>query len=211
MLRYDFRGHGGSDVPAGAYSLDRFGRDVVELLDDLGIQKVTFLGLSFGGFVAQWFGVYAPERLERLVLSNTSPYLGPPSNWDQQINATLSVTDMSAIAEFFPATGSRRACSMKPTKSSHRSARTCSRSTPRASPGTYAAIRDADMRRTIQLIPSPTLVIAGAHRSRHHPRAWPAAAETIPGAHFVLLPGQAPLNIELPEAFLAAVFTFLED
>src|SRR5689334_14433804 len=51
VLRYDFRGHGGSDAPAGAYSLDRLGRDVLELLDVLGLARVHFLGLSLGGFV----------------------------------------------------------------------------------------------------------------------------------------------------------------
>jgi 3-oxoadipate enol-lactonase len=33
VLRYDSRGHGDSDAPAGAYSMDRLGRDAVELLD----------------------------------------------------------------------------------------------------------------------------------------------------------------------------------
>ncbi|WP_328698712.1 alpha/beta fold hydrolase, partial [Cellulomonas citrea] len=37
VLRYDTRGHGGSDAPVGAYSADRLGRDVLELLDGLGI------------------------------------------------------------------------------------------------------------------------------------------------------------------------------
>ncbi|TKB87564.1 MAG: alpha/beta fold hydrolase, partial [Mesorhizobium sp.] len=69
VLRYDFRGHGGSGVPAGAYSLDRLGRDVIELLDALGIERVHFLGLSLGGFVGQWLGIHAPERIERLILS----------------------------------------------------------------------------------------------------------------------------------------------
>jgi len=62
VLRYDFRGHGGSSAPVGAYSLDRLGRDVIELLDALGLGRVHFLGLSLGGFVGQWLGIHAPER-----------------------------------------------------------------------------------------------------------------------------------------------------
>ena len=77
VLRYDLRGHGGSDVPVGAYSFDRLGRDVVELLDALGIDAVTFCGLSLGGFIGQWLGIHVPERIETLILANTSPYLGP--------------------------------------------------------------------------------------------------------------------------------------
>src|ERR1700738_1471236 len=44
-LRYDTRGHGASGVPTGAYSLDRLGRDVVELLDALQLSRVHFCGL----------------------------------------------------------------------------------------------------------------------------------------------------------------------
>src|SRR5262245_61323602 len=71
VLRYDLRGHGESDTPVGAYSLDRLGRDVVELLDALGLQRVHVLGLSLGGFIAQWLAIHVPERVDRLVLSNT--------------------------------------------------------------------------------------------------------------------------------------------
>ncbi|MFG1279814.1 alpha/beta fold hydrolase [Xanthobacter autotrophicus] len=51
VLRYDSRGHGRSDAPPGACSLDRLGRDAVELLDALGLGKVNFLGRSEGCMV----------------------------------------------------------------------------------------------------------------------------------------------------------------
>ena len=72
VLRYDLRGHGDSDAPAGDYSMDRLGRDVLELLDAVGVLRAHFLGLSLGGFVGQWLGIHAPERIGRLILSNTS-------------------------------------------------------------------------------------------------------------------------------------------
>src|SRR6201991_3692271 len=75
LLRYDARGHGDSAVPSGPYSLDRLGRDVVELLDARGLQRVHVLGLSLGGIVAQWLGIHVPERVDRLVFSNTGQAL----------------------------------------------------------------------------------------------------------------------------------------
>jgi pimeloyl-ACP methyl ester carboxylesterase len=69
VLRYDSRGHGNSDVPAGPYSVDRLGRDAVELLDALKIGRAHFLGLSLGGMVGQWLGIHAPERIDRLILA----------------------------------------------------------------------------------------------------------------------------------------------
>jgi 3-oxoadipate enol-lactonase len=101
VLRYDTRGHGASDAPAGAYSLDRLGRDVLELLDALGIETIRFCGLSFGGLIGQWLGVQAPERIERLILANTSPFLGPAEQWDQQISAVVAAKDLRPIADSF--------------------------------------------------------------------------------------------------------------
>ena len=56
VLRYDTRGHGGTDAPEGPYSIELFVDDVVALLDDLGIDKVHFVGLSMGGPVTASFG-----------------------------------------------------------------------------------------------------------------------------------------------------------
>ena len=101
VLRYDTRGHGASGVPAGAYSMDRLGRDVIELLDGLDIPRAHFLGLSLGGFIGQWLGVHAPDRIDRLILANTSAYLGPAPQWDARIAATLEAPDMTDTTDMF--------------------------------------------------------------------------------------------------------------
>jgi 3-oxoadipate enol-lactonase len=62
VLRFDTRGHGGSDVPLGAYSFDRLGRDVSELLYALKINRVHFCGLSLGGIIGQWLAVHTPRK-----------------------------------------------------------------------------------------------------------------------------------------------------
>src|ERR1700746_2306731 len=74
LVRYDRRGHGKSAVPPGPYSMERLGRDVLAVLDALGVAKTNWCGLSMGGMVGQWLGAHAPERVERLVLTNTSSY-----------------------------------------------------------------------------------------------------------------------------------------
>src|SRR3989440_3009690 len=87
VIRYDRRGHGKSGVPAGPYSMERFGRDVLAILDDLNIEKVHWCGLSMGGMVGQWLGANAPERLGKIILSNTSCYYPDPTNWLNRITA----------------------------------------------------------------------------------------------------------------------------
>src|SRR5438105_15208003 len=69
----------------GYYSVDRLGRDMIELLNALNIGRAHFCGLSLGGIVGQWLGIHAPERIDRLILCNTASFLGPAEQWDNRI------------------------------------------------------------------------------------------------------------------------------
>ena len=72
VLRYDMRGHGRSAAPDGAYTLEMLAEDVVALLDALDIDAVHFVGLSIGGMIGQGFALSHADRLESLVLCDTS-------------------------------------------------------------------------------------------------------------------------------------------
>src|SRR5258707_2900633 len=80
VIRYDRRGHGKSNVPPGPYSMDRFGRDVLAILDDLNIEEVHWCGLSMGGMVGQWLGCNAPERVGQIGFTNTYCYYHDQTN-----------------------------------------------------------------------------------------------------------------------------------
>lgn len=211
VLRYDTRGHGASDAPAGAYSIDRFGRDVIELLDALGLQRVHFLGLSLGGFIGQWLGIHAPERIDRLILSNTSSRLGPPELFDQRIAELAQAADMTETAEmfmnnWFPA---RMIEARLPAVDAFR---TMARHTsPQGLAGSFAAVRDADLRRTVALITAPTLVIAGEYDMVTAASHGEAIAAAIPGARYVSLPTVHMPNVETAPAFIGEVREFLSD
>jgi 3-oxoadipate enol-lactonase len=104
LVRYDRRGHGKSGVPKGPYSMERLGRDVLAVLDGLGIEKINWCGLSMGGMVGQWLGANAPDRVDKLILSNTACYYPAtplPSNEfirDHVPGAKLAVLDTAHIA-----------------------------------------------------------------------------------------------------------------
>mgnify|MGYP003338133346 FL=1 len=85
VVRYDRRGHGQSGVPKGPYTVDDFGRDALAIMDGLGLKKVNWCGLSMGGMVGQWLGANAPERIERLVMSNTHSYYADKKVWDERM------------------------------------------------------------------------------------------------------------------------------
>lgn len=209
VLRYDTRGHGASSVPAGPYSLDRFGRDVIELLDALDIEHVHFLGLSLGGIIGQWLGVHAPDRIDRLILSNTSPYLGPAGQWDQLIASTQQASDMSEFASmflnnWFPA---HMLEAQDPVTEDFR--RMVLATDPQGLSGAYAAIRDMDLRRIIALVECPTLVIAGQYDNVTALAHGEQIAATIPGSTLQVLSSVHLPNIELPTEFMDTVITFL--
>ena len=209
VLRYDTRGHGSSDAPTGAYSLDRLGRDVLELLDHLGLDRVHFCGLSLGGFVGQWLGVYAPERIERLVLSNTSPYLGPAPQWDELIRRTLAAPDVSERAEMFLGNWFPRAMRETDPAVIEAFREMILATRPEGLAGCFAVVRDSDLRRTIALIERPTLVIGGRDDTVTLESHSEAIAQTIPGAELRMFPGVHMLNVERRDDFLATVIGFL--
>jgi 3-oxoadipate enol-lactonase len=209
VLRYDLRGHGASDVPAGAYSFDRLGRDVVELLDALGIDTVAFCGLSLGGLVGQWLGVHVPERIERLVLSNTSSFLGPAGPWDEQINAVLGASDMAATADTFLSNWFPYDMLTRAEDRVARFRADLLKLDPRGLAGCLAAVRDADMRRTIRLISAPTLVIVGEHDPVTLPEHGELIATTIPNARLLRLPSAHLSNVEYADEFSTALSAFL--
>ena len=98
VLRYDHRGHGGSPAPPGPYTVDELAGDVLALLDELGIESVTFVGLSLGGAVGMTLALRAPERIERLALCCTSRQFGPPETWAERA-ATVRAEGVEAVAD----------------------------------------------------------------------------------------------------------------
>lgn len=210
ILRYDPRGHGASDVPEGNYSLDRLGRDVLQLLDALKVEKAHFAGVSLGGMTGLWLGYRAPVRFHSLTLANTSAYMGPPAGWAERI-ATVLKNGMEPMVEpvierWFTA-GFRRDNGQE----IERVAAMLKSTSPVGYAGCSAAIRDMDLRRTAALIEVPTLVIAGLQDPATPPEYAEFLAHNIAGAKLVSLDAAHLSNVELPDQFNAALSDFLED
>jgi 3-oxoadipate enol-lactonase len=208
VIRYDRRGHGKSDVPPAPYSMERFGRDVLAILDDLDVERVHWCGLSMGGMVGQWLGAKAPQRFGKIILANTACYYPDPTNWLNRIKAVkqgglASVAD-TVVAGWLTAEFRER----EPQITANLKAMLL------ASPvqGYLAcceALSTLDQRDLLPEIRSPTLVIAG----RHDPATPVAAGEfirgRIPGASMTILDAAHISNVEQPHAFTEAVIGFL--
>ncbi|MDE8652017.1 3-oxoadipate enol-lactonase [Novosphingobium album (ex Liu et al. 2023)] len=208
VLRYDTRGHGASDVPTGAYGLDRLGRDAIELLDGLGLARVHFCGLSLGGMTGQWLGVQAPERVERLVLANTAAFMGPPASWQARIQTVLregmaAITGAVLERWFTPEFLSTRPQARAEVE------RQLLATDPAGYAGCCAAIRDMDMRPLIGLVRNPALVIGGLRDPATPPAQSAFIRQAIAGARGVDLEAAHLSNIECPGEFTEAVLGFL--
>jgi pimeloyl-ACP methyl ester carboxylesterase len=68
----DLRGYNRSDKPSGVrnYAVETLAADVEQLIDALGADRATIVGHDWGGFVAWWFAMLHPSRLERLCVMN---------------------------------------------------------------------------------------------------------------------------------------------
>src|SRR2546422_549875 len=88
VLRYDTRGHGGSDAPAGPYTLDELAEDARALLGALGISTTHWVGLSMGGMIGQTLALEAPELFASLVLCDTTSRVPPEAKpqWEERIH-----------------------------------------------------------------------------------------------------------------------------
>lgn len=207
VLRYDTRGHGASDVPAGDYTMDQLGQDVLGLLDALKVSQAAFCGLSMGGAIGQWLALNAPQRLSALVLANTAPKFGTPDLWDARRKSVLE-GGMAAVAD----TGMQRFFSAdNQFSSSAQSTRAVLLGTdPKGYAACCAVLRDADFRSELARISIPTLVI-GSDRDPSTP--WEGngsvLAKEIPGAQTVRLNTAHLSNLEQPRSFTTALLNFL--
>ena len=85
IIRYDTRGHGESDAPAGPYTIEMLGLDAIAVLDAAGVERAHICGLSLGGLTAMWLGVNQPERVQSVVLSSTAARIGNAMMWEERI------------------------------------------------------------------------------------------------------------------------------
>ncbi len=98
VVRYDTRGHGLSDCPPPPYAMDHLIDDALAIIESLGLQNVTFIGLSIGGLIGQGLAARRPDLLKALVLMDTAARIGSSDLWNERI-AQLCAGGMEGIAD----------------------------------------------------------------------------------------------------------------
>src|SRR5881396_2566965 len=211
VLRYDTRGHGGSDAPAGPYTLDELAEDARALLGALGISTTHWVGLSMGGMIGQTLALKAPELFASLVLCDTTSRVPPEAKplWDERVH-TAEAKGMEPLVEgtlgrWFTAPFKDRGGSVV------ESVRAMIRSTnPAGYIGCCQAIAGLNLTDRIGAIKIPTLIIVGEDDQGTPVAASKVMNEQIKGSQLVVLKSAAHLsNMEQPEAFTNALTGFL--
>jgi 3-oxoadipate enol-lactonase len=200
VITMDTRGHGGSPVPDGPYTVEELADDVLETLDDLGVVRAAFAGLSLGGAMSQAIALQAPDRVASLALLCTSARF---ANLDvftgRAATARAEGTDAIAdgvVARWFTADIDDATIAYM---------RAMIAATPAEG---YASCCEAiaawDSRADLGRIAAPTLVISGAEDPATPPDHGKALADGIPGARFEVVPDAAHLaSYQRPEIVTA--------
>lgn len=208
VLRYDTRGLGASEVTPGPYTMEQLGLDVIGLLDGLAIERVRFCGLSMGGMIGIWLGAYAPERLEKLALCNTSPHIGTAETWNSRI-ASIRQDGMAAVVDatlarwFRAETVAQHPERVAPIREMLRTA------SPEGYIANSAAVRDTDLYAALSRIQTPTLVIAGSDDASASPDAGRKLMEQIPDARLEVLQAAHLSNVDAAPAFTETLLQFM--
>jgi 3-oxoadipate enol-lactonase len=192
VVRYDLRGHGGSETVPGRCTMADLAADVLALLDDLGVQRFSYAGVSIGGAIGQQLALAAPDRLDRLALLATAAQFADPPSWAvraQQVRrqGTEFLVPSRTGTWFTPGFAEREPAEAERLL-------TMLRKTPAEG---YAAcceaIGDFDVRNRLGEITSPTLVVAGAEDPATTVEMVRLIADGIPDARFLVVPDAAHL------------------
>ncbi len=221
VVTFDHRGHGESGKPddASAYSLDRLVADTVQVAAALGFDRFRLLGHSMGGMVARRVALSNPERVDALVLMDTSS--GPPSGIDlamvdlaADLALTRGMAELERMLEAYDPLGTpahQRVLAGRPGYQEF-----CDHKWASLSPVMWASlvraiVGQADELQRLRAVRCPTLVIVGDQDEPFLVSSC-VMADAIAGARLVVVPdaGHSP-QFENPAAWFAAVDGFLRE
>jgi len=211
VIRYDTRGHGGTAVPPGPYTLDQLAADAGAVLDALGIGMTHWCGLSMGGMIGQTLALRRPSLFATLSLCDTSSRIPAEAKplWADRIK-TAHDKGMDPLVE--PTLGRWLTAPFRRTRPDVvEGVAAMIRSTPPAGyAGCCHAISALDLTEGIGAISVPTLVLVGEEDQGTPVAASKVMHERIKGSELVILPRAAHLsNLEQPVLFNTALTGFL--
>jgi 3-oxoadipate enol-lactonase len=210
VIRYDSRGHGGSDAPKGDYSLEMLGDDAVGMMDALNIRKVHYGGLSLGGMTAIGMAINHPDRLHSAICCDargtaTAEFV---EGWKERIK-NVREKGMEVLVE--PTVSRWLTKAFYENKTSTDPLRTLIRNTPvDGYCGSAVALQGLNYGPRLGNIKVPMLYLTGAQDGGAPPAVMREMAEQTSGAQFVEIPNAGHIStVEQPKAVADAIDKFI--
>jgi 3-oxoadipate enol-lactonase len=198
VVRYEF---------AGRATIADLAGDALALLDEDGVERASWCGLSLGGMVGMWLAANAPARIDRLVLACTAARVPSPEAYSER---ALLVRE-HGIEPVADVAVSRWFTSSAPPELRRRFRERLVATDVEAYARLCEAVAAWDFRDALPRVAAPTLVLAGAADEATPAAVTGLLAERIPGARHQVLEGAPHLaNVECPAAFTAAALAHLE-
>lgn len=206
VITFDHRGHGESEAPDGPYAIEDLGGDVVDLLNELLIERASYVGISLGGAVGLWLAENAPDRFHRFALLCPPAYPSAGAQmWTDraaQVRAegTQSIVDATLARWFLPEyKGDIEPVRQQLLTTSDEGYAAC-----------CEALGSMDLRPALGDITAPVLLVTAESDASIPPETVVPLAAAIPGAHLEILPDAAHLvSYSHPEVINSLLLTHL--
>lgn len=209
IVCYDTRGHGNSSAPKGAYTIEQLGNDVINLLDHLDIQTAIFCGISLGGLTGQWLAIHHPQRFKKMIISNTAAKIGQEQAWSERAQLVreqgLAAVAASAASRWFT-----ESFIQSHSKLVSKLSNELATSNPEGYASCCDALAKADLSAQIQSISIPVLVITGTQDPITTTKDAQFIVNNIRNSALFEIEASHISNIEQPEAFNHAVYSFVQ-
>jgi len=203
VVRFDMRGHGGSDAPCTDYTVDQLTDDAQAVIQAAKLKTYDYWGISLGGMVGMSLGARQPAGLRKLVLSNTAAEFDP-AVWPARI-AAVREGGMSGIVDavlgrfYTPEFLAANSMALK------RMRNTVLSQSPDGYIGCCAAIRDMNIKPQLDKIQVPALIVAGELDQSTPPSRANDLAGWIKGSRVTSLPSAHIPVTEMPQDYYRAV------
>jgi 3-oxoadipate enol-lactonase len=213
ILRYDLRGHGGSEATPGPYSMKLLVEDLKALLDSLSVRTTSLVGLGLGGAIAQAFAIEHADKVENLVpcCCRARMVMDFAQLW-HKLRGTVQEQGLEAIVE-----PTVQRWFSDEFKAAHpevlEKIRTMIRGTTfDGYMGVTAAFLGLDVEERLPRIQARTLYVSGAEdKLGGPPELMAGLAAKVKGARHVSVPKAAHIaNIQNPEGFNRVLGDFLQ-
>ncbi len=212
LVRFDARGHGATEAPAGPYDLPGLARDVIALMDHLNIKTAGYIGVSMGGMIGQYLAVDHGDRFDAIMLVATSSRIPDEAKplWRDRVVVAREQGMTSQVAPAMQRWVAKSTMEKNPALVA-RLSRMIEATALEGYAGWCAAIANLNITSRLNSVTVPVAVVVGDEDVGTPPAAAKVIHDNIPGSSLHIMKGVAHQgHVEDAATFNGLARTFLD-